>query len=315
MKPCCSRWQRAPSAFVSTILPFCFLMAFGVSSIAAEPDWSRVPGPSAVPSQAIGSYALGCLDGATRLAEDDPGYQVMRPSRARYFGHPELIDFVQWLANQALARGRSGILVGDLAQARGGPMASGHASHQNGLDVDIWYLPAPARPLSLHEREALSAVSMISSDGLTTTGQWTADQVELLRAAALNPKVERIFVNAAIKKELCQTVLFDRGWLAKIRPWWGHDHHFHVRLACPKSNLNCSSQMPPPASEECDKGLAWWFSNDAKQALEEQKKQPRKVITMSDLPQECAAVYSRASAPDAGSDASAQSYLARKAPE
>ena len=36
-----------------------------------------------------------------------------------------------------------GLLVGDMAQARGGPMLTGHASHQVGLDADIWLTPMP----------------------------------------------------------------------------------------------------------------------------------------------------------------------------
>lgn len=320
-----SCWQRRSLAYPSVSLALCFAMASGISGVAGEPGWSSIPGPTALPPQAIGGHALGCLHGAARLELDGPGHQVMRPSRVRYYGHPQLIKFVQWLGNEALAQGRSGILVGDLAQARGGPMTSGHASHQSGLDVDIWYLPPPTGPLSFNDRETLSAVSMVSADGLTTRERWTRGHVELLHAAASHPQVDRIFVNAAIKQELCETVSMDRSWLSKIRPWWGHDHHFHVRLACPEDSLNCSTQAPPPPSDGCDEGLAWWFSNEAKQALADQKKQPPKIIALSDLPAECSAVYSwnSASPTEVGNDvanrslphASAQRHPDAKPPE
>lgn len=277
----------------------------GSHGIAGEPDWGGVSGPIASAPQAIGGYTLGCLAGAAPLALNGPGYQVMRPSRGRYFGHPELIEFVRWLGNRALSRTGSGILIGDLAQARGGPMTSGHASHQSGLDADIWYLSAPDRLLSSDDRETLSAVSMVSANGLATTERWTADHAELLRIAASHPQVERIFVNAAVKRELCKTVVGERGWLSKIRPWWGHDHHFHVRLACPGDSLNCRAQVPPPASEGCDEGLQWWFSKEATQALADQKKQPSKAIALSDLPAECTAVYSATWTPTGGTGTAA----------
>jgi len=47
----------------------------------------------------------------------------------------------------------------------------------------------------------------------------------VIRAAAQEPRVERIFVNAAIKKALCREAKGDRSWLAKMRPWYGHDYH------------------------------------------------------------------------------------------
>jgi penicillin-insensitive murein DD-endopeptidase len=266
-------------------------------------DWAGVPGPTATPSQAIGGYSLGCLEGAAALGLDGPGYHVMRPSRARYFGHPNLIRFVRWLGNEAVAQGNSGILVGDLAQARGGPMSSGHASHQSGLDVDIWFLPAPDQPPTLDDREILSAISMVTEDGLKVGENWTIGQVTLLRVAAGYPDVDRIFVNAAIKQELCETAGSDRAWLAKIRPWWGHDHHFHVRLACPGGDVTCIDQFPPPPGDGCGMELAWWFSSEARQALADQQKAPRRRIAMADLPAECEAVYHWSSTTSAGTAA------------
>ncbi len=52
------------------------------------------------------------------------------------------------------------------AQPRGGPTLSGHASHQTGLDADIWLTPMPNRQLSRKEREDTSAVMMVRDDRL-----------------------------------------------------------------------------------------------------------------------------------------------------
>jgi penicillin-insensitive murein DD-endopeptidase len=297
MKRRLSWWRRCFEARPWTMAALAFLLAIGVPRGADPLDWAAVADPTATPPQVIGRHSLGCLKGGAELALDGPGYQVMRPSRARHFGHPDLIQFVRWLGNEALAKTKSGILVGDLAQPRGGPMSSGHASHQSGLDVDVWFLPAPDRPLSLDDRETLSAVSMVTADGLKVGEWWTTGHGALLRAAASYPEVDRIFVNAAIKQELCETTDLDRAWLAKIRPWWGHDHHFHVRLACPRGDDTCTNQTPPPPGEGCGGELAWWFSREARQALVDQKKEPRRAITMADLPAECQAVFNEATLP------------------
>jgi penicillin-insensitive murein DD-endopeptidase len=96
----------------------------------------------------IGTYNNGCLAGAVDLPITGPGWQVMRVSRNRYWGVPSLIAFIKRLAESAEEIGWSGILVGDMSQPRGGPMFTGHTSHQIGLDVDIWFTPGPDRELS-----------------------------------------------------------------------------------------------------------------------------------------------------------------------
>ena len=296
MKRRLSWWRRCSHGCPPAIIvALASLVVIGLPQGAAAVDWADVAGPTAMPAKVIGRHSLGCLKGGAELALDGLGYQVMRPSRSRYYGHPNLIAFVRWLGNEALTQRESGILVGDLAQPRGGPMNSGHASHQSGLDVDVWFLPAPDRPLPVDQRETLSAVSMVTEDGLKVKERWTSGHRALLRTVASHSEVERIFVNAAIKQELCETTGLDRSWLAKIRPWWGHDHHFHVRLACPTGDETCVDQPPPAPGDGCDGELAWWFSSAAQQALIDQKKAPRKAVTITDLPSECEAVYNELS--------------------
>lgn len=271
--------------------------------VAAGPavDWGDLPGPTKAPSQVIGGYTRGCLDGAQVLPLDGTGYQVMRPSRNRFYGHPDLIEVIRWLGQTAVAQGWPGILVGDLAQARGGPMRSGHASHQTGLDADIWFRPAPPRELSFKEREEISATSFVAANGgALDARRWTEAHSRLLRAAASHPKVERIFVNPAIKQHLCSMSRGDRAWLRKIRPWWGHDDHFHIRLRCPHGSRACSVQAPPPAGDGCDESLAWWMSGEARQELQRRRaaaaKVPSRPVGLPDLPAQCRSVYYGATA-------------------
>jgi penicillin-insensitive murein endopeptidase len=264
---------------------------------AAEPAWWDVSTPSAAPVQAIGEYGRGCLGGAEALPLSGPGFEVMRPSRRRFYGHPRLIAFVRDLAAQAQTLGWPGLLIGDLAQPRGGPMGSGHASHQTGLDVDVWYLPRPHDGVSEAGREELSAVPVVADDGRSVGGAWTEGHDRLLAAAAGHPDVDRIFVHAAVKQALCEAGAGagERSWLHRVRPWWGHDHHFHVRLRCPdEEGLSCRDQTPLPAGDGCDSSLAWWFSDEARAELAARAaRPPARALTLAQLPADCREVLSR----------------------
>ena len=164
-------------------------------STPAKELLGRELAPARMSPRAFGFYSKGCLAGADPVPVNGGTWQVMRLSRNRNWGHPELVKLVERVAEKThKLAGWPGILVGDLSQPRGGPMLTGHDSHQVGLDADIWLTPMPARLLTREE-----------------------------------PEVERIFVNAAIKKALCRDAgPTDRKWLNKVRPITGHDYHFHV---------------------------------------------------------------------------------------
>src|SRR3989440_8365633 len=137
----------------------------------------------------VGFYAHGCIAGAEGLAINGDAWQVMRLSRNRYFAHPDMVALVKRLAAKARKdAGWSGILVGDMSQPRGGPMLTGHASHQIGLDADIWLTSMPNRNLSRLEREEMSAVNMVRPDRLDVDpAKWTPDHLAIIRAAAQDP--------------------------------------------------------------------------------------------------------------------------------
>jgi penicillin-insensitive murein endopeptidase len=169
-------------------------------------------------------------------------------------------------------------------------MLSGHASHQIGLDADIWLTPMPRRELSRIEREEMMAINVVRPDRLDIDpGRWTPDHVAVIKAAAQEREVQRIFVNAAIKKALCREATGDRSWLHKVRPFYGHDYHFHVRLACPRGEATCQDQDPVPPGDGCDASLDWWFS-DAVLHPRPQPQKPKPSLTMAQLPRECEVV-------------------------
>jgi penicillin-insensitive murein endopeptidase len=250
--------------------------------------FGRAEGPANLETRSIGFYSKGCLAGATALPVNGETWQVMRLSRNRNWGNGALISFLERFAKDVpRVSGWPGILVGDISQPRGGPMRTGHASHQIGLDADIWLTPMPTRTLSTRERETLSAVNMVRKDRLDVNGSWTPGHMEVVKLAAQDPKVERIFVNAAIKKALCRDARGDRSWLAKVRPMYGHDYHFHVRMGCP-NGAGCKAQDPPPRSEGCGKELDYWFSDAVLHPKPPAKPvKPRPPMVMADLPPAC----------------------------
>jgi penicillin-insensitive murein endopeptidase len=225
----------------------------------------------------------------------------MRLSRNRNWGHPKLVALVEKLAVEARAHDAwPGLLVGDISQPRGGPMLTGHASHQVGLDADIWLTPMPDRRLTEQEREDLSATSMLAPDGVSVDPKmWTDAHVRLLKRAASYASVERIFVHPAIKKALCEATAndADRTWLHKMQAYWGHYYHFHVRIACPEGSTNCEHQQPLPNNDGCGKELTNWLALVKPKPKPEtppdtvaKPAPPKRAITLDQLPADCRSV-------------------------
>lgn len=276
--------RLAALVFLATVLP-------AAAETPAKQLFGAVSDPAPLAARSIGSYARGCLAGADLLPVNGPTWQVMRLSRNRNWGNPALVSFLEHLAAKAPSVGWNGLLVGDMSQPRGGPMSSGHASHQIGLDADIWLTPMPKRELTYDEREKVSAVSMLAPDTLSVDPKkFSNRQFNIIRLAAKQPEVERIFVNRAIKKALCEGAGGDRAWLSKVRPWWGHDFHFHVRIACPRNSPTCKPQADPPSGDGCGAELQSWYAPPPKPTKPSKPKPPPPEITLKDLPPECSQV-------------------------
>jgi penicillin-insensitive murein endopeptidase len=278
--------------------------------------WAAAPGPAPGPPRIIGGTSLGCIagaqaplpagpvgrqrlrtgDAAERGAADDAGrsgrgsgWQAVRVSRNRHWGHPSLLAFVQEIAARASAKGFPPLWIGDMAQPRGGPMPYGHVSHQTGLDVDIWLdvTPRPAT-LPIAAREAIEVPSLVRPDETgIDPARFTARHAALIRLAAEGKGVDRVLVHHAIKRELCR---LHRGeaWLRRVRPWRGHDSHMHIRLRCPNDQgsgqPDCQDIAPPPPSDGCDASLDWWLTEEAR------RPPPRPPGPPPALPAACAAV-------------------------
>ena len=246
-------------------------------------------------ARSFGSYTKGCLAGGKMLPVNGPAWQAMRLSRNRNWGHPVMVDVVERLAIDSQTKdGWPGLLVGDISQPRGGPMLTGHKSHQVGLDADIWFMPMPPRELTWKERETISAISMLGPDKLSVNEEiWSDGHVRLLRRAASYPEVSRILVHPAIKKAVCEATGGKGRWLRKLRPWWGHHYHFHIRIDCPRGSGGCANQSPPPAGSGCGKQLDHWYAmlrkamKPRKKTTKPVKRRSRPELTMAQLPAAC----------------------------
>ncbi|WP_111735294.1 penicillin-insensitive murein endopeptidase [Roseovarius amoyensis] len=241
----------------------------------------------------FGSYAKGCFAGGVQLPETGPTWQAMRLSRNRNWGHPETIDFIKKLSAFAATQpGWEGLYVGDISQPRGGPMLTGHRSHQMGLDLDIWMLPPQRLNLSRAERENLSSISLRRANGAYINDNWTRQHHQIIKAAAQDPRTARIFVFPGAKVQMCKDEKGDRSWLRKVRPWWGHHYHFHVRLSCPKGASGCTNQVAPPAGDGCADAEQWVHNilNPPPPDPTAPRPAPRRELTMTDLPRECVSV-------------------------
>ena len=277
------------------------LSAAELANTPAKILFSHVRMPTLATARAIGFYDRGCLAGAAFLPLTDPSaqpaWQVMRPSRNRNWGHPAMVALVEKLARDAKQYdGWNGLLVGDMAQPRGGPLPSGHASHQVGLDADVWLTPMPDHALTPVERENLSPTLMVVDRKTIDSNVWDEAHDRLLKRAASYPEVVRIFVHPPIKAALCKWATGERSWLAKIRPYYGHNYHFHIRINCPPGSTGCRNQPPPRPADGtgCGEELAYWMGDapwaTAKPNPNAKPPKPPPPLTLAGLPAECRAV-------------------------
>ncbi|MEO3470848.1 penicillin-insensitive murein endopeptidase [Roseomonas sp. CAU 1739] len=265
------------------------LLAHGVAAaqdISRAESWGAVATPASGPVRIIGSTGLGCIAGAVELPDDGPGWQSVRVSRNRHWGHPAMVGWVQAFAGRAQAQGFPDLWIGDLSQPRGGPMTFGHASHQAGIDADIWLDLNPKPRVAAAQRETIPEVSLVLPDGSgVDPARFTDRHAALIRLAAEMPGLDRLLVNPAIKQELCRRHA-GQAWLRRVRPWRGHDSHMHIRLPCPSDQPECRGIAPPPPGDGCDATLAWWFTEEAR------RPPPRRSGPRPVMPAACAGVLS-----------------------
>ncbi|WGV99743.1 penicillin-insensitive murein endopeptidase [Vibrio sp. YMD68] len=291
-------WQRVfLGLLLATLTGFAYATevtnTFKATNTFKTTQWELKRLPSSHPTESIGSYSNGCLAGAKALPLEGEGYQVLRRDRARYYGHPNAIHFIQTLAEQTKRDLNSGILIGDISLPQGGRFSSGHSSHQTGLDIDIWLRLADA-PLSAPQLAEPTPLSVVDIKHYQLTqSNWEPRHFELIKMAASDDQVARIFVHPVIKQTLCDSEQsLERAWLRKVRPWWGHHYHMHVRLKCPKGNPACLPQKEPPQGDGCGAELASWKPKPQASQQKVSMSQPKEKLKpnkkrLKPMPEQC----------------------------
>lgn len=215
--------------------------------------WETITSPVKADQSIIyGSYSSGCIVNAEELPLAGPGFEVVNPYRHRYYAHTSLIQLISHLGKWAQNTGAGKVVIGDLGQPAGGPLTGAHMSHQIGLDADIrLHLLLPDKAITNRNSFNSTDVTQCRHSGKKINytflaEKWPLSSHQLLQTAALDERVERIFVSAGIKKHLCEAFADHPQWLKKIRPEWGHTSHFHLRLRCPEGMTSCLAQNPIP---------------------------------------------------------------------
>lgn len=230
-------------------------------------------------SESIGKYTAGCIKDPARLPFSGIGYQVIRHHRQRYYGNSEMIKFITNLSYMLNKEYNTTLYIADISKDNGGPILDDHSSHQIGLDADILYIHKPLEengklPPAKRENK-YPETTLRGNQKHVDPGKWSPVNETILKVTSESDEVDRIFVNPAIKRKLCEEYQGE-DWLRKIRPWWGHDGHFHVRLKCPENSPSCVSGPHIPSGTGCGSDLAWWFSEDARRKKIEISKAPSK---------------------------------------
>ncbi len=226
----------------------------------AESPWQKLRQPLSGPPQSIGAFANGCIIGTQQLPLQSTCYQVLHQDLRRYYGHPKLLQFIQRLSSRVHANGLGQVLVGDMSMAAGGNLGNGHVSHQTGLEVDI-PLELPKQRWSKQMLLKTEPLKMVSADGHSVNSHWRPETARLIKLAAEDEDVVRLFVAPAIKAKLCADAGDDRSWLWKVRPWYGHTVYIHIRLRCPSESPDCLDQPPPPLGDGCGAELNNWLAS------------------------------------------------------
>ncbi len=236
----------------------------------------------------VGAANAGCIDGAEELPMRGEGFVALHRQEGQFWGHPEAIAGIETLAREASQAGLGEIYVGDISPRHGGPQPGAHASHQRGIDVDIWLAAGPRARLSDAATATTTPPSVVRADGLDVDPTRFTPAIErLIRLATGLPLVDRVLVNPAIKAHLCRIAGTDRGWLHRLRPWWGHAAHMHVSFHCPADQPGCVQMPPPPPGDGCDATLDWWFSAEARTP------KPARPAAPPKLPAFCRALLAR----------------------
>lgn len=254
--------------------------------------------PTSGNHESAGFYSSGCLLGALEISESGKGFQLLKPERRRNFTHPETKKLFTHVMAKHFEKHGNYYLTGDFSLSQGGPTLSGHSSHQNGLDIDIFF-DSTKSVLSRNALKIHKIDSYLLNNEKINLKKWNKPLEELIVMFAKDERVDRLFIHPKFKQLFCEKryeLKLSEKDLIKIRPWYGHDEHIHVRLSCPADSPNCVKQPIPQEKETCGKDLNWWFTDDANYESSDYSKsisdiKNRYQEKMKKLPEACKALF------------------------
>lgn len=139
------------------------------------------------------------------------------------------------------------------------------------------------------ESEFTRSIVVVEEDGKDVDPNvWTPAHAAVIKAAAKDPQVSRIFVNPQSKRRYAAAPTATARGLAKVRPWYGRDYHFHVRIVCPTDSPNCTSEPPIVTGDGCSgKELDRWFTDAVLHPRPSSQPKEKPPLRMADLPATC----------------------------
>ncbi len=234
-------------------------------STPAKELFARKATPFPGPARSIGGYADGCLGGALRAADHGPRLAGDAAIAQSQLGQSEAHRLPRTIRPQRARRSAGTACWSATCRSRAAARCiTGHASHQIGLDADIWFTPMPDHVLSREEREFNGAVNMVRSRSSRrrSQGMDATRSTQLVRAAAQDPVVTRIFVNAAIKKAMCSEAgIGSRMAVRRCGRGGATPNTFMSASRCPADSPECKPQPPPDAGDGCGHELDYWFKD------------------------------------------------------
>lgn len=216
---------------------------FAWASLAAAADIETL-------NQVYGFYSKGSLRSACSMSQESKGLYHLFHLRKRFYGSDGLIGIIESAAAEMSIRfpNLDRLQVGDLSAEQGG-FITGHASHQNGLDVDLAYYRND-------HREQIDPIGQKGFDesfvfkGRVSPNFDVARNWEVIKLFYDSGRLNRIFVDEKIKEAICLyadsigEIRTREETLKRLRPYPNHDDHMHVRITCPKESMKCESQEP-----------------------------------------------------------------------
>ena len=205
----------------------------------------------------MGFYSNGSLKNGVDLPHEGTGFMRLYLGEDRGWGTDEMIQMITASAREmdSLYPGFGRLQVEDIGQFGGGEI-DGHASHQNGLDVDLTFYRKDGLehdPVATGETYSPSMVigGRISSN-FDAERNW-----QFFKLLHRHGNVQRIFVDQVIKNEICREasrVGEKKSYvevLRSLRHQTNHADHMHVRLRCPVKDKSCKSQAEVAAGSGC----------------------------------------------------------------